>query len=131
MIQTEKRESPMAIYARSLPEQAVHIRLSGSLDAGCVTAVGGVVYDYISRKIVRLVLDLEDVDFFSSHHAGLLIGAAARARAKGGDLVLLNPSPAVAEVLDLLGMKQAICCATSMEEAQNLLSWACSPETAA
>ncbi|MBK1882421.1 WecB/TagA/CpsF family glycosyltransferase [Luteolibacter pohnpeiensis] len=55
-----------------------------------------------------LVLDLEFVDFIDSRAVGGLIRARKMAAAKGAELYLWNPSPAVAQIIKLLRLDKIL-----------------------
>lgn len=52
----------------------------------------------------RVVLDLRDLTFLDETGVGVMIGAAKRARAGGGSLVLIAPRDVVARKLRAIGL---------------------------
>jgi anti-anti-sigma factor len=52
----------------------------------------------------RVIVDLSDVSFLASLGIRGLMSPAKALRARGGELVLLNPQPAVLEVLRVAGL---------------------------
>ncbi|MEH3024401.1 MAG: STAS domain-containing protein [Pseudomonas oryzihabitans] len=55
---------------------------------------------------VTLALELAEVDEFDSAGLQLLLLAQREARALGGGLELIDPSPAITELLELAGLTQ-------------------------
>ena len=63
----------------------------------------GELYDNGNYK---LIIVLSDVPYISSAGAGVFIWAIGKAQDQGGNIVLVNPTPNVKEVFDLLGLTQ-------------------------
>jgi anti-anti-sigma factor len=76
---------------------------SGSIDAVTAPELGRYVDDLIGRGDVRLVVDLEQVDYTSSAGLRVLLGAAKGTRAEGGDVRLAAVRADVLKVLSLSG----------------------------
>ncbi len=80
------------------------VRLFGSLD--------GNTFDLLERELQkqfkagrhRIVLDLAGVDYISSAGVGVFIGALHEVQERHGNIVLLNPTDDVREVLELLNL---------------------------
>ena len=54
----------------------------------------------------KLIIDLSDVGFMDSSGLSVLISTFKQTRTKDGDVVLLNPSPAVRTLFELTRMQQ-------------------------
>jgi anti-anti-sigma factor len=76
--------------------------LRGEFDAADVPGVAGRVDAALSSGAVRLVVNLAGVEFASAAVLGCLLAARARARRRGGDVVLSAPSGFVRRMLRLL-----------------------------
>jgi anti-anti-sigma factor len=50
----------------------------------------------------RIAIDLADLEFMDTHCLSILFDTHEILRARGGDLVLLSPPPAVRRLLDIL-----------------------------
>ena len=72
-----------------------HQRILGDLGAGSVRATA-------------VEVDLSLVSFIDSTGIGKLVGARAHARSNNSDLWIVNPSPGVRRVLNLLGLMEIL-----------------------
>lgn len=84
----------------------VVVRVSGYLDAHTFEQLEETISDLFGRNCYRLLVDLSKVDYISSAGAGVFIGALSEAQEHGGNIVLMNPTPNVREVFELLGLTQ-------------------------
>jgi len=109
--------SDMAISAEPLTDLVEIITVEGYLDAHTFEQLDNVMLDLFSRGRVRLVVDLEKVDYISSAGAGVFIGNIGKAQDKGGNIVLLKPSENVKEVFELLGLTQIFTLVNTQDEA--------------
>ena len=82
------------------------IKVKGFLDAHTFEQLEDAINKLFYEGIYRIVIDLEDLRYISSAGAGVFIGTVGRAQDNKGNIVLLNPSPNVKEVFDLLGLTQ-------------------------
>ena len=85
--------------------QARLVRLTGVVDAHTYPEIEEFFENTFGDDVYRLIVDLAAVTYMSSAGIGVFIGALARARQQGGDLLLVNISPTVAAALDVLGLR--------------------------
>lgn len=78
----------------------------GFLDAHTFEKMEKTINSLFNEGKYKLVVALEKLDYISSAGAGVFIGAIGVAQENSGNLVLLNPTPNVKEVFDLLGLTQ-------------------------
>ncbi|MBI4575352.1 MAG: STAS domain-containing protein [Planctomycetes bacterium] len=78
----------------------------GFLDAHTFEKMEKTINALFDEGKYKLVVGLEKLDYISSAGAGVFIGAIGVAQENNGNLVLLNPTPNVKEVFDLLGLTQ-------------------------
>ena len=65
-------------------------------------SVGKQLLDLVEeRDSLRLILNLDGIRYASSTALGQLVGLNRAVRASGGNLIVVNPSPAVAEALSV------------------------------
>jgi anti-sigma B factor antagonist len=109
--------SDMTIEISALNDQIELIKVEGYLDAHTFEQLDNCMLDLFSKNKVRLVVDLNKVDYISSAGAGVFIGNIGRAQDSGGNIILLNPSENVKEVFELLGLTQIFTLVGTQEEA--------------
>jgi anti-sigma B factor antagonist len=85
------------------PSQIVELRISGYLDSHTVVSFERVVDDLLERRYIKFVMDLESLNYISSAGIGALMVLLQQLRRRQGDMVILQPSPKVYKILDLLG----------------------------
>ena len=95
------------IETQMLPEKSVVlVSLSGYLDAHTFERLEETIAELFTQNKYRIVVDLSEVEYISSAGAGVFIGALSEAHEHKGNIVLMNPTPNVREVFDLLGLTQ-------------------------
>ncbi len=94
------------IQKEMVGENACVLALTGFLDAHTFEKLDESINELFDQNVFRLVADLSGVEYISSAGAGVFIGSLATAQESGGDIVLVNPTPNVKEVFDLLGLSQ-------------------------
>ena len=84
------------------------VKLAGRLDIAGARAVDLPLAAQVTTQGARVIVDLSGVTFLSSLGIRSLLTPAKTARARGGELVLLDPQPAVLDVLTLAGLGKII-----------------------
>lgn len=89
----------------------------GELDPATAPALD----DHLSRALLvdrppRIALELSRVRFCDSSGLNALVRGWKRATAVGGELILLNPAPRVADYLRTTGVDQCITVTTAVPE---------------
>ena len=96
-----------SIEVEQLPQRNIAIvRVAGYLDAHTFEQLEEAMSDLFGKKNYRVIVDLSKVQYISSAGAGVFIGALSEAQEHNGNIVLMNPTPNVREVFDLLGLTQ-------------------------
>lgn len=85
------------------PPGVVEVHLSGFLDAHTVDSFEKAMEDLLDRQYSKVIMDLSALNYISSAGIGALMVLLQQLRRRQGDLVILQPSPKVYKVLDLLG----------------------------
>jgi len=80
--------------------------LSGELDAHTAPSLDDTIAELFKGNLNKLILDLREVVYISSHGIGVLVSAHSRAREKQGRIVLMKPTPLVKEVFAMLEVAQ-------------------------
>jgi anti-anti-sigma factor len=100
-----------------LPDTVV-LKPIGSIDSTSVHMLDAKLATFMSKRGVRLVVDLSSVTFLSSAGVGAFLGTAATLRAADGDLFFLNPTPAVTDVFDTINLSAYFKTVHTLEELQ-------------
>lgn len=83
--------------------------LSGDIDHHAARNMRTELDDVIARSRPELlILDLGEVGFMDSSGIGLILGRQRSVRAAGGELLIKNARPDVAEVIRISGLGQLI-----------------------
>ena len=118
MIVTHEIKMPgFQIIKQSLQDGIMQLTVRGHLDAHSFERLDGAIEEMFERNTYQLIVDLSSVDYISSAGAG----AIGKAHENDGNVVLLNPSPNVQEVFDLLGLSPIFTFRESREEAVRAL----------
>ena len=98
------------------------IKLSGKLDiigtGEIETKFGG----YCAGDVVRVVVDLSEVDFLASIGIRLLTLTAKSVASRGGKMVIIKPIPEVQNVLEVTGIAAIIPIYSHLESAETVLT---------
>ena len=98
--------SELKIQTSDLSGGVVLVDVAGYLDAHTFEEFDECIGGLFDKGSVKLVVDLAKVDYISSAGAGVFIGNIGKAQDQGGNIILLQPSPNVTEVFELLGLTQ-------------------------
>ena len=89
--------------------QELKIQLRGEIDHHSAVAVRTSIDDMIrTRRPKTLVIDMSAVDFMDSSGLGLIMGRYTAMQSIGGELCVLDPSPATERIMSLAGMERII-----------------------
>ena len=94
------------------------IKLIGALD---MTGTYSIEIEFVRQcdgDNVRVLVDLSKVNYLSSIGIPMLINTAKSVASRGGKFALLNPQQNVAEVLDIVGIREIIPIFTDLESAK-------------
>jgi anti-sigma B factor antagonist len=99
----------------------IALALRGYLDAHTVSDFETHMDRSIEQGVVRVLLDLRELNYISSAGIGAIMSTTQRLRRADGDLVLVRPNEKVFAILDKLGFTKIFRLASSVEEGENLL----------
>jgi anti-anti-sigma factor len=115
----------MNLEFSKLPDDVSRIKLDGDLDIAGVGAAETRFFAYCAGNPPRVLVDLSGVGFVSSLGIRMLLQAIKTVSARGGRLVLLNPTKIVGAALDISGLGTYVvrggepeACATLLESHQ-------------
>lgn len=81
------------------------LSLSGSLDGHTFVGLERAMKDLVAGGQRVFVLELRDLTYIASAGVGVFINIQQSVADHGGGLLLVNPSPTVKEVFDILGLQ--------------------------
>jgi len=93
------------------------VRLDGALDSYSFPRLETTLNQLRETKRNRVILDCGSLDYISSAALGALIGFARRAREGNGDMKLINLSPKIYNIIELLGFHKILEIHTGLDEA--------------
>ncbi|MBI5360011.1 MAG: STAS domain-containing protein [Planctomycetes bacterium] len=105
------------IKTQTLQNNIVMIKVKGFLDAHTYEELEKTISEFFERNLYKFVVDLSELGYISSAGAGVFIGAIGTAQENNGNIVILNPSNNVKEVLELLGLTQIFTISQELESA--------------
>lgn len=77
------------------------LALTGTLDIGSVSQLRGELRRLIEEDHHRVIVDVDGLDYLDSSGLGVLVGALARIREKGGDLPVIVSQARNRRVFDI------------------------------
>jgi anti-sigma B factor antagonist len=96
----------------------VVIDVEGRVDAFLVTKIREVINDLIQENKVRLIIRFEKVAQINSTALGILIGRLRRIRMHGGDIKIVELSPDIRRVFDVMGASRIFDIHPGVDEAR-------------
>ncbi|WP_446215438.1 STAS domain-containing protein [Micromonospora sp. IBHARD004] len=90
----------------SVGDHVVDVRAVGEIDIATVGSFRAALWAAPARPVLRL--DLSGVRVLSATAVRTLVAAHLRIRARGGELVLVDPDPVVARVLRVTGQHRVL-----------------------
>ena len=94
----------MNVEFSKLPSGANRIKLDGDLDMAGVGAVEKRLFELCGGDPPQVIVDLSGVGFIGSFGIRMLLQAIKTISARGGRLVLSNPTKIVHSALDISGL---------------------------
>ncbi len=79
------------------------IAISGILDAQTAPILENEISQTINDNFLKIVVNFKDLDYISSAGLGVFIAFIEEVREKGGDIKLVEMSPKIYSVFELLG----------------------------
>ena len=98
----------MNLEFTELPNGVRLLKLDGDLDIAGVGAVETRFFAHCGGEQPRVLVDLSATGFVASLGIRLLLQAIKTVLARGGRLILLNPTKAVDSALDISGLGQFV-----------------------
>ena len=96
--------------------------VAGVLDAHNYEQLEQTFDSYFDRGVFTLIVEIPKLEYISSAGAGVLIGAAGKAQANDGNIVVVAPRENVQEIFDLLGICHVFPVVESREKALSIFA---------
>ncbi len=112
----------LIIQSKMVGNDMCILSLSGFLDAHTFEQLDEAISGLFDDDVFKIIADLAGVEYISSAGAGVFIGCLTAAQESGGDIVLVNPTPNVREVFDLLGLSSIFAIVDTVDEATKKFS---------
>ncbi|MFF5201560.1 STAS domain-containing protein [Micromonospora parva] len=90
----------------SVGDERVLMRVAGEIDIATVAAFRSALWSAPARPVLHV--ELSQLRLLSAAGVRTLLAAHLRVRARGGELVLVDPSPVVARVLRVSGLHRVM-----------------------
>lgn len=85
------------------------IKLRGEIDHHTAAVVRVNIDELIRSRVPRILsLDMSAVDFMDSSGLGLIMGRYSLMQSVGGEMYVLDPSPATEKIMNLAGMERMV-----------------------
>ncbi len=112
--------SELVITQKMAPDdpEVIILTLVGNLDTVTSESFAKRTREIIASGWVKIIVDLENVEFVSSSGWGSLIGSLRRAHEAGGDMVIANMKGQVQRVFKMMGFRAVLRAFASVDEAQ-------------
>ncbi|MEU1040661.1 STAS domain-containing protein [Streptomyces sp. NPDC005551] len=109
--------APVSVDVTLPGDDVALFTVEGFLDVDTVPELRRHLSGRVSRGSRHLLLDLAAVSFMDSSGINAIVQARAEARAVGGSVRLISPTPAVRRILDLTGVNMAVPSSDSVDDA--------------
>ncbi len=88
-----------------------------------IAALWPLLVTMVRGGAVKVLLDMQDVDFIDSRGIGIIINSAKHLRTIKGDIVLINISEKISRIFDVLNINRIIKVFDSEEDAMHHLKF--------
>ena len=95
-----------SVSARSIDATIAAIGVHGEIDAFTAPKLKQEIIRQMEGGIVRLAIDLSEVNYIDSAGLGALIGGLTRIRDRGGRLALICPVPRITRIFEITGLNR-------------------------
>lgn len=95
------------------------LSVAGEIDIATAPSLRMHLHDLIEQAKLRLIVDLEAVDFLDSTGLGVLVSALKRVRGDQGDLALVCTRPQILKVFDITGLSRVFAIHETLDAALN------------
>lgn len=107
----------LALSRRTDPPFEI-IEVGGEIDVYTAPRLREAVVDAVADGALRLIIDVEKVEFLDSTGLGVLVGALKRVRADGGSLDIVCTHERILKIFEITGLDKVFGLHGSIDEAR-------------
>ena len=100
-------------------DDILYLKVNGYIDTSTSLELISKLKEFLDEKIAQFILDLSGVNYVSSAGWGVFVGEIKNVRDNGGDIKLVNMTPEVYDVFEMLEFNRILKMYDSVEEAIN------------
>ena len=93
------------------------VAVKGEVDVYTAPRLREKLVELVSQGHLKIVVNLEDVDFLDSTGLGVLVGALKRLRSHGGELSLVCTQQRILKVFEITGLTKVFAIYDSVDDA--------------
>ena len=93
------------------------LAVSGEVDVATAPKLREQLIELVNSGSIRIVVDLENVEFLDSTGLGVLVGALKRVRTSDGELALVCTEPRILKVFEITGLTKVFPMRRTVDEA--------------
>ncbi|MGM0607872.1 MAG: STAS domain-containing protein [Candidatus Muiribacteriota bacterium] len=97
-------------------ENFIHAKLMDNINSETIEEFEAQIKEWVDNDIIKIVLDLEKVEFISSQGLGILVINYKPAAEKGGYIGLCNLNDSIKRVMEITRLDKVLKIADSAEE---------------
>src|SRR6187549_1195243 len=90
--------------------------ISGEIDVATAPRLREQLIELVTDGHVRLIVDLDAVDFIDSTGLGVLVGALKRARTNGGELRVVCSHSRIVKVFEITGLDEVFAITPTIDD---------------
>ena len=104
------------------PSGIVEVKIAGFMDTHTIDVFEKKMDELLQRNYKQIIIDLSQLKYISSAGIGALMLLLQQLHRRQGDLVILQPSPKVHKIMNLLGFTRLFNIAQDHDGAVQMLS---------
>jgi anti-sigma B factor antagonist len=114
--------TPFSVEVESKGNHSAQVAINGALDAHTFEQFFNTMSQLIDGGTLRIVLDLRQMNYITSVGMNFLVNMRLQRKKAGGDVIIIQPQPAVLNLLDMIGFLQVLVVAETEEEAWSVFT---------
>jgi anti-sigma B factor antagonist len=116
-IAEEGRNMELALTSRTVESFEI-IEVGGEIDVYTAPKLREAIVAAVDAGHIRLIIDVQRVDFLDSTGLGVLVGALKRVRADGGSLDIVCTQERILKIFEITGLDKVFGLHSSIDDAR-------------